>query len=76
MLVKWFCNQRWFSVILKDFVWVLSRNDYYIENFCWTQIMIWLCEQIIRNILEEILTKIFDQKLVTSKVSQISDSYV
>ena len=38
--------------------------------------MVRLCEEIIRNTLEEISTKIFDQKLVTSKVSQISDSYV
>ena len=37
--------------------------------------MVRLCEEIIRNTLEEILTKIFDQKLVTSKVSQISDYY-
>ena len=38
--------------------------------------MVRLCEEIIRNTLEEILTKICDQKLVTSKVSQTSDSHV
>ena len=32
--------------------------------------MVGLCEEIIRNTLEEILTQIFDQKLVTNKVPQ------
>ena len=38
--------------------------------------MVRLCEEIIRNTLEEILTQILDQKLVMSKVPQISDYYV
>ena len=38
--------------------------------------MVSLCEEIIRNTLEEILTQILDQKLVTSKGPQISDYYV
>ena len=38
--------------------------------------MVGLCEEIIRNTLEEILTQILDQKLVKNKVPQLSDYYV